>query len=133
MTKQEATKYAERTKKRLDEKVGGDWQIDVFENLGWHCDVKLGSVTVGIHENLPESKSLRFGAYVGSEKNKPYGALAMWHEDNNHNHKNPEDAVYEAMKNARKCVLELYDNVSHNFDLMYKLREKMKAKELKKL
>lgn len=128
MTKQEAEKYAERTALRLNKKIGGKWQTRVWHNLWWCCDVYLGSVTVSIHENLPKSKSLRFDAYVGSEKNVASGGLAMWHEDNNHNHKTPEKAVEVAMMNARKCVLELEENVSNNFELMSVLRENVKRK-----
>lgn len=129
MTKQEAKIYSERTALRLNKKVGGKWQTRVWNNLDWCCDVYLGSVTVSIDTNLPHSRTLRFHAYVGSQKNKASGALAMWHDGCVY--RAPEEAVKNAMMKAREVVLELEDNVSNNFDLMPKLREDMK-KELSK-
>lgn len=127
LTEKTAHEEARKLAKRLNKSVGGKWKPVVWKNIWWCFKVEQGSISVYKYK---KNGKIEYMAYVGSEKNVASGALAMWH-DTNKCYKKPEDTIYEAMKNARKCVLELYENVSNNFDLMPKLREKMKEKELK--
>lgn len=46
-----ATKCAEDLKKFLDNTVGGKWRTHVWENLGWHCEVVQGTLSIHIHHN----------------------------------------------------------------------------------
>lgn len=130
MTKQEAEKYAEQTALRLNKKLGGKWQTDVWNNLGWCCRVHLGSISVSISENLRYDNSLRFSAYV-STKIGGVGALTFWSDDKNYGRKTPEEAVKNALKYAQKEVTNLQNVLLNNYKLMPVVYNKIE--EFKKL
>lgn len=73
-SKQDATKRVNEIKKFLDKETGVKWQTRVWENLGWHCALCYGTLSVYPHYwgNHPNPKC------NGTEYHVMNGATAVW-------------------------------------------------------
>jgi len=46
MLKTDATKYGEALQKTLNENFGGEWNLRIWDNLGWHYSCRKGGIKV---------------------------------------------------------------------------------------
>jgi hypothetical protein len=114
MNKQEAEILATETKCTLIKGIGGDWKIKVWNNLGWHCDVELGTICCHI-DPLPK---LTYSAYISNDTKSCGSALAIWSEDNNYSQKSPVTAVKNAIRNVKTYIAGLQGIVQYNDELI---------------
>jgi len=94
--KDEAFKVA----KRLQQKLGGKWKVNVWENLGWHYSVTLGSISV--HRGDVRKKN--YFAFVSPEENDPSGGAMFWTPSDMPYDKYPEIAVKRALSNVKTFI-----------------------------
>lgn len=112
MTEKQAHIYSAAAAKRLKEKLGGDWQADVWDNLGWACKVTLGSISCYPRVDR-KSEKLTYSTFINQEQNRPSGGLAMWHNEDNTSNL-PEKSVLKAMEEAKDVVYALMQTLNDN-------------------
>lgn len=94
-TKEQAEKWAKKTLAMMN---GKGWKLRIWENLGWHYCVENKN-------GLCVSPSVG-NEYFASLNEDCCGDLGVWHFGTKI-FKNPNDAVNEKLKDARKVVDEL--------------------------
>lgn len=112
LVKKQCEELADKLAKRLKEKVGGDWQPEVWNNLGWHYKVGLGSIGVYTsHGHEVITYSVMVTDKIG---NTSAGSVELCNlaEDKLRRSDKPEDVV-EAALYALKTAAE-------NADMLYK-------------
>jgi len=70
------------------------WEIDVWENLGWHWQLKCANVSVS-----PSLDKGKYFAQVADEPEECGYSLAAWNE-NNLTYDEPQNAVNAAVREA---------------------------------
>lgn len=116
-TKEDAQANADLLAEFMTNNMGGMWETRVWENLGWHWQVKIGSIGLYYHPGMNGANG-KYSAMINSEKNKIGGAPAYWH-DNEDQSENPVAAVKNAMTTAQNFVNRMQDVIDDNFAKMF--------------
>lgn len=81
-----------RAGKALLKKMKGyDWQVRVWENIGWHYEVHSGPVAV-----YPAGQGKYF-CLISDDPQKGGSGLGLWTAQNSPSRKDPNQAVEEAV------------------------------------
>jgi hypothetical protein len=82
----------------------GKWDIQVWENLGWHFAIRCGAVTVH-----PSAFGGKCRALISDHADGSGGGLAVW--STHAPHVDPNEAVRLAVQEALNYVTGLADHV----------------------
>lgn len=115
--KREADARANDLVNYLNNVTGGNWKKRVWENLGWHYAVRLGSIEVYAHSYT--WRNTTYNALVG-DTIESGGGLGIW-TDSNSGFEKPEEAVRHAMNNAKTVVDKLHSVIYSNIEQLPKL------------
>lgn len=119
MNKREATDAGERFLQLVKSTIGGDWKLDVWENLGWHYMVYLGGM--GIWESLYAISKPTYHAMIERELvgeiTRPSSTPVHWC-DNKNNHSTPKKALDSALKQVQSVVNKDLKILNQNKNLL---------------
>lgn len=108
-TKAESNKRAKEIKKFLDEKTGGDWQIRVFQNIGWHISLTYGTITVSSRYHTASGVS--YHIMNGGDGNN-YGHIEL--KSISANNDNLIKMIEQSLKNQKEFVKKYIDGYKLN-------------------
>jgi len=109
---------------RLIERVGGDWKVNVWENMGWHFNVQCGTLSISECVNGYKNKNNKFYYYImvsKDEDNIDTGHSPIQNLIKN-SCKTPEQAVknaIDAMDEYTFEVMKLYYSNKRKFNVLY--------------
>lgn len=91
------------------------WELNVWENFGWHWSLENGAIT--LHESVFKGKSRGFWTLM-SRRLGGNGGFPEWTARGNDHHKDPNDAVAAQVKLAREVVNQFIESVEHGESLI---------------
>ena len=92
-TKAEAQKAGKALLKRMK---GKGWKLDVWDNLGWHCEVRNGPIEVC------DSYGNGYMALMSDNLRSSSGGNVQW--TTTFSHKDPNKAAAHEIRSARKFL-----------------------------
>lgn len=113
-SKQEVAKMAKVLKAHMEETLGGEWEIREWENLGYHFDVRIGSIVVSYSTNTGS-----FSCLINDEKNKAGVGAGRFKIGRNDL---PELAVKEALDFAYEHAIAVMDCMNDNLEKLTKFK-----------
>lgn len=103
LTKIQATKKGEKLLRLVKDTIGGDWKVDVWDNLGWHYVVYLGAMVIWEYENYPSTYHATIADELIEEmKYRPVGTPCNWSVDAKF--ATPKEALSFALDKVQKIV-----------------------------
>ena len=104
MKKSEAQKIGKEVRLGL----GKDWKVRVWNNFGWHVNWNNGAICLNYTENATDSK--HFWTMVG-EPGRGTGHMDFYGYYNSKSWDTPEQAIFNACKNAQKIIKERWQPI----------------------
>jgi len=103
MTKNEAEKAGQEL---LGKMKDPNWKLRVWQNLGWHCEISNGPISISYH---PESQNPYLILMSDDPRRNGVGAI-FWHMDKS-SFKDPLVCIKKQVEAARKRVNLIYSAV----------------------
>lgn len=97
-TKDEARRAGRLFLPQVRAAFGKGWQVEVWENLGWHVVIRHAHIRIMIDNHWPR---MRFWAMISADAESSAG-VARWCKT--HRARTPEGAVRAAMRHMRAAV-----------------------------
>jgi hypothetical protein len=109
----QARKAGEAVQARLNDKFREGWELRVWENLGWHFDCRLGTMTVSMNEI---DGSRQYHCMISSDYKYTGTGNADWTEDKRYS--SPEEAVKHALETAWGVTAQKARILAENYRLI---------------